>query len=216
MSHSFDGDQLELNRIYTNEAGNELSVSKLKYLLSNFKMTNKDGDIIEFDSSYVFIDYSTGRVDFELNEVEVGNYQSIRFNLGVDSLINSTDPNIFPQDSPLNPIVNDMYWNWVDGFIFMSIEGLIYEDSELKDAITYHIGLNKSNIVIEINDEFEIDETENINIELDVAKIFKSETQISVNDYPFVTHSKSDFGLSDALAVNIKSSFSIKLNYYEN
>jgi len=210
MNHTFDGEQLETNKIYTNDAGNELSVSKLKYLLSNFNMTNNEGDIIELDSSYAFIDFATGRIDFKLSNVVVGTYKSIEFNLGVDSLINSTDPVTFPQNSPLNPIVNDMYWNWADGFIFMSLEGLVYENSELKDAIAYHVGLNKSNIVIEINEEFEIDETGNLIIELDVAKIFKSETQINVNDYPFVTHSKSDFGLSDALAENIKKSFTLK------
>ncbi len=210
MNHTFDGEQLETNKIYTNDAGNELSVSKLKYLLSNFNMTNNEGDIIELDSSYAFVDFGTGRVDFQLSNVEVGNYSSLTFNLGVDSLINSSDPNIFPQESPLNPIVNDMYWNWADGFIFMTLEGLIYEDSELKDAITYHVGLNKSNIIIEINDEFEIDESGKINLELDVSKIFKSETNINVDDYPYVTHSKTDFGLSDALARNIKKSFTLK------
>lgn len=210
MNHLFSGEELEGNEVYTNSSGNSLSITKLKYLLSNFSLMNSNGEEIELDSSYAFIDNENGRLSFNLGEVEVGSYSSISFNLGVDSLINSTDPNTFPSDSPLNPIVNDMYWNWIDGFIFLTLEGIVFENGAIKDAITYHIGLNKNQIRIKIDENFVINESGQLEINLDVAKIFDSQTRINIDDYPYVTHSKSDFGLSETVAENLKSSFYIE------
>lgn len=210
MNHLFDENPIESGEIYTNSSGNTLSITKLKYLLSNFTLVTNEGNEINLDSSYAFIDNENSRLSFNLGEVEIGSYSSISFNLGVDSIINSTDPNTFPSDSPLNPIVNDMYWNWIDGFIFLTLEGIVFDNGTIKDAITYHIGLNKNQIRITIDENFVIDDSGQLEINLDVARIFDSQTNININDYPYVTHSKSDFGLSEAVAENLKLSFTIK------
>lgn len=102
------------------------------------------------DSTAAYINIADGRVDFNLQNVPVDDYIEIRFFLGLDSTTNHQSPNLFAASSPLNPIINNLYWDWMDGFIFWTVEGYHYKDGQMKGTFAYHVGLDENLMRIRI------------------------------------------------------------------
>jgi hypothetical protein len=212
MTHTFGNEEVEPDiSVHTNSSGNEIIFSKLHYLLTEFTLTNEDGDKIEVDSSSAYINMSEGRVKFTLDSIPEGSYSGISFFLGVDSTINHQNPNKFEATSPLNPIINNLYWDWMDGFIFCSVEGYHYKDNELKGAFAYHIGLDENLMEISINNNFNVGDGTPLNIVFDLSEYFETPNIINITENAPITHSDkdADFGLSSKISENLLNAFSI-------
>ncbi|MFA7326742.1 MAG: MbnP family protein [Candidatus Kapaibacterium sp.] len=74
-------------------------------------LVNSSGEEIVLDSSAAYINMADGRVSFDLPNIPEDDYTELRFLLGVDSTINHQNPNLFAASSPLNPIINNLYWD---------------------------------------------------------------------------------------------------------
>jgi hypothetical protein len=87
-------EDLHLNTgTYKNTAGETFTVTKLKYYVSNFIFTNSDGNsfTVPQDSCYFLVDesdISTYKPRIRLPE---GEYRTLTFTIGVDSLRNTMD-----------------------------------------------------------------------------------------------------------------------------
>src|SRR5205085_10652876 len=64
-----------------------------------------------------------GRTRFELASLPAGQYDRIRFQVGLEPRINHSDPAHYPAGHPLNPEVNGLHWGWQGGYVFMALEG---------------------------------------------------------------------------------------------
>ena len=132
---------LELNTTaYTNASAESFKITKLKYYVSNFVFTKTDGSvyIIPQDESYFLVDEGAGteqEVEFEIPE---GEYKTLSFTLGVDSLRSTMDPS--KRTGVLDPAgaAADMYWNTNSGYIFFNMEGT--SASAAGGTFSYHIG----------------------------------------------------------------------------
>jgi hypothetical protein len=197
---------------HTNSSGNEIKFSKLHYLMTNFVLVNSSGKEIILDSSSAYINMSEGRVDFDLHNVPEDDYSEIRFFIGVDSLTNHQSPNLFAASSPLNPIINNLYWDWLKGFIFCSVEGYHFKDGQLKGAFAYHIGLDENLMKIKIKNNFKVKKGTPLELNFDLAAYFESPNVINITENAPITHSDkaADFGLSNKLSQNLLSAFSIR------
>jgi hypothetical protein len=212
IEHYFGDELVEPDiSVHTNSSGNEVIFSKLHYLLTDFVLTNKEGEEIIIDSSSAYINMAEGRVDFTLDSVPEGEYIGISFLLGVDSTTNHQNPNKFGASSPLNPIINNLYWDWMDGFIFCSVEGYHYKGGELKGAFAYHIGLDENLMQININDSFTVNKDEVVGLKFDMAEYFESPNVINITENAPITHSDkdADFGLSSKISENLLNAFTI-------
>jgi len=215
VSHYFGDEVVEPEvSIHTNSSGNDVLFTKLHYLLTDFVLVSSEGEEIEVDSASAYINMTEGLVDFNLPNIPEGSYKEIRFLLGVDSTTNHQNPNSFPATSPLNPIINNLYWNWVDGFIFCSVEGFHYKDEELKGAFAYHVGLDKNLMQIKINDEFQVIKDLPLELVFDLSAYFESPHVINITENAPITHSDNaaDFGLSSKLSENLLNAFKLKGN----
>jgi len=212
IEHYFGDELVEPDiSVHTNSSGNEIIFSKLHYLLTDFVLTNKEGEEIRIDSSAAYINMAEGRVDFLLDSVPEGNYTGISFLLGVDSATNHQNPNQFGASSPLNPIINNLYWDWMDGFIFCSVEGYHYKGGELQGAFAYHIGLDENLMQIKIDDNFNVKKDEVLGLKFDLAEYFESPNVINITENAPITHSDkaADFGLSSKISENLLNAFTI-------
>lgn len=120
---------------FKNAAGNDYSVDLLKYYLSNFTLIRKDKSELKLNQ-YVLInadDPSTW--NFSIDSVLNGDYESLRFYVGVDSARNHTGA----QDGALDP-VNGMIWTWKTGYIFFKHEGNFKDDTGATRHLVYHLG----------------------------------------------------------------------------
>lgn len=132
---------LQLNTgSYINAAGETFKVTKLKYYVSNFIVTNVNGTIytVPQDSCYFLIDESLPATHQPVLKIPEGEYKTISFTVGVDSLRNTMD--ISKRTGVLDPTTTaaDMYWGWNSGYIFYKIEGT--SASASGGIFQYHVG----------------------------------------------------------------------------
>ena len=213
IEHQANGQQLLISSTtFTNQSGNQLNLSRLRYFISNIELTDENNEIIKLED-ILFIDLEEGNSTFDLKDVPNREFKSIKFYVGVDSLTNHSDPNTYEPNSPLNPVNNDMHWSWMNGYIFLSMEGVHINSGTLgTSAYSYHIGKMPNLMVVNLGPEKSIINDDSINIIFDIVSIFDNLTNIDVGINK-VTHSSVVEGqpdLANILSKNIQGSFVLK------
>lgn len=210
IEHYFNDKLIEFDtETYFNEFGNELSVSKLRYLICDIRLTDDFGNIKHFENQYVYIDASKNRDTFTLFGIDAGNYTNLTYNIGVDSATNHQDPTFFDADHPLSLILHNLHWGWIDGYIFFSLEGNLHYQGN-KQLYTYHLGFDRNLKTISLDKDFRIEENSKLELKFDLAKLFIEPNLIDQSIEPFITHSTNDNGYSDRLIQNLQNTFSLE------
>ena len=194
---------LQLNTgSYTNSSGEAFTVTKLKYYVSNFILTKTDGTVytVSQDSSYFLIDEGDGTSHSPVLHVPEGEYKTLSFVVGVDSLRNTMD--ISERTGVLDPTGDggDMYWGWNSGYIFFKIEGTSPVSTLDGNAFMYHIGgfggysaatiNNIKTITLDLTargvPQVKAGKETNIHLMVDILKLFDGPTQLSIAQNPMV------------------------------
>jgi hypothetical protein len=218
---------LQLNTgSYSNALGEAFTVSKLKYYVSNFTFTKADGTVytVPQAESYFLIDESKPAslsADFQVPE---GEYKTLSFIVGVDSLRSTMD--ITERTGVLDPTGEDgdMYWGWNSGYIFFKMEGTSTASTAMEGSYMYHVGgfggynantiNNIKTITIDLsergNPQVKTGKEANIHLMVDVLKMFNGGTNISIAKNPMIMFDP----LSTTLADNYANMF--KHDHTEN
>jgi hypothetical protein len=185
---------------YTNQSGEFFTVSKLKYYVSNFKLTNVNGTeyTVPQDSCYFLIDEEEDSTHEPVLRVPEGEYKTLTFTLGVDSLRCTKD--ISQRTGVLDPtgIAADMYWTWNSGYIFFKMEGT--SPASMMGDYAYHIGLFGGMSIPTINNiktvsldltargtpKIKTGKETNVHLMLDILKVFNGSSNFSIAHYSMV------------------------------
>jgi hypothetical protein len=136
---------------YDNDAGNEYSVSKLEYYLSNFSLRKKDGSKVMIGSYYYINSKDAAKGFFTIDSIPLGNYTGISFSIGLPPDLNKT--------GALPSISENINMSWPDpmggGYHFMKFEGH-YKDSASFMGYAIHLGTNATLINISMDYPMEI------------------------------------------------------------
>ena len=205
MTVEFDnivgGQNLFLNAVnYSNAAGETFNVSMLQYFISNIQLRKTDGTwfTVNQDSSYFLIREGQPDTRFARFQAPVGDYDQLRFVLGVDSLRSTMD--ISKRTGVLDPSAghdDGMYWGWNSGYIFFKMEGLSPSapvDPTGQNKFRYHIGgfggysaptLNNIKVInIDLRNSGTAmarkGRTANIHLLVDILKVFNGPTTLSI------------------------------------
>jgi hypothetical protein len=185
FKHTVGKDSLILNSTRcTNSKGQEFSVSKLKYYISNIALTDLSGNKIYADTSFLIDESKPESKKFFLNNISPNNYQSIEFIVGVDSLHNCSGA----QSGSLDPL-NGMFWTWNSGYIFFKLEGKSSYSNLPDNLIEYHIGGYREphNNIRTITLPLESKITTEILLNVDIEKLFSSNDEIDFTVTPSIT-----------------------------
>jgi hypothetical protein len=209
---NYVGDQkLQLDSThYKNALGQDFTVSNFKYYVGNFKLYK--GDSLKYKSD----DYFLVKADdpkssqFTLPMIyEDGEYTSMSFTLGVDSLHNCSGA----QSGALDP-VNAMFWSWNSGYIFLKLEGKSPASKSPGNIFEYHIGGYKApancirTITIDLKKTpLKVYHEEECGIELktDILEMLKNPMTVDFSKLSSVT----DFHHAEEMADNYKDMFSV-------
>ena len=197
---------LQLNTgVYTNAVGEKLTVTKLKYYVSNFVLTRTDGTVytVPQDSCYFLIDESDETTHEPILKVPEGEYKTLSFIVGVDSLRSTKDISL--RGGALDPTAEggDMYWGWNSGYIFFKIEGTSPASTSMGGTFMYHIGgfggyssatiNNIKTITLDLTargtPKVKTGKETNIHLMVDVLKMFTGTTNVSIATNPMVMFS---------------------------
>ena len=174
--------------VYTNSRGENYTVSKLKYYISNIGIYS-NGKLINQKNSYHLIDESnTGSLAFSF-AVPENNYDSIRFLLGVDSSRNVSGA----QTGALDPL-NDMFWTWNTGYVMFKLEGASPQSNIVNNKMEYHIGgfqggysiLKFITLAFPTGEILKIKKgkTSAININADINQFWQGNISLKISDTP--------------------------------
>lgn len=194
-------EDLELNTDYVNGSGEQFSVSTLQYFISNIVLIKSGGEefVVPQDSSYFLVSEESGASqELKLNNIPAGDYNGVRFVIGVDSLRSTMD--ISKRTGALDPATNGMYWSWNSGYIFFKMEGLSpAAPAEDGNVFIYHIGgfggyetpslnniktaeVNMGSAVAKVRTGM----SPQIHLKVDVLEVFNGEQELSIAVHPFV------------------------------
>ena len=156
FTHSWDGlsvSNADFNNIkYTNANGEQLSITKLRYLISKITFQKSNGEKIILDGyNLVDVTNNTNLLFTTLATIPSGNYSHVYFTFGFD---NDANYNSNYQD------LNSASWTVPailgGGYHFMQLEGKFIDNTSTEIGYAYHAirAVDNSKTPIEFQDTF--------------------------------------------------------------
>ncbi len=184
FTHNWDGTTItmtDLNKIqYTNAKGDELSIEKLRYLISDITLHKANGKKVEVEG-YVPVDISRSEsLTFQSKaEIPMGDYENIAITFGFDQ-----EDNVDGKYKDLNTAL----WNVPEalggGYHYMQFEGKFIDNGQVNKGFQYHAirAVDKSGTEPKYKETFieknlgsvRLDEDSTIEIKMNVAEWFKN------------------------------------------
>ncbi len=139
-TYLYDGSQnVLLDSLYTTPEGYKVKFTDIKFYVT--KLKNGNVNLLEA----ALLDFrGTGNLLFR-TKADYTKFSALEGFIGVDSLLNHSDPSAFPNESPLNiSNAGPMHWGWNPGYIFLNIEGKVDTIPDgianLDHSFSFHIG----------------------------------------------------------------------------
>lgn len=173
--------------VYTNAAGNFMSITKLRYLISRINLHKEDGTVISFNE-YHLIDLETASSLSVTPPLQVpkGDYTGISFVYGFNE-----EDNISGEYNDLNAV----NWSWPSalggGYHFMQLEGSFDDTMGAPQPYAYHNGTARQSdgvfiqnfIEFDLDQNFTINSDTSIEIKMDISEWFKNPYTWDLNQY---------------------------------
>lgn len=211
LSIEFDnivgGKNLILNaETYKNAAGEDYKISLLEYYISNIIVRKADGTayVVPQDNSYFLIKEGDEEHEEALINVPEGDYTSVTFTVGVDSLRSTMDVSKRTGVlDPASPESDGLYWGWNSGYIFFKMEGTSAAapvDNSGQNIFRYHIGgfggydsptiNNIKTVTLDLTERgpalVRKGKTSNVHLMVDIDKVLSGATTVSIAANPSV------------------------------
>jgi hypothetical protein len=175
----FDKEALELEKNYISAKNDTISFETIKFYLSDFQIIYKEKTIKKEKNCYHLIDFEKPETfTFSIPNEDEKEIESIRFNIGVDSLASVSGAMEGDLDA-----TNGMYWAWQSGYINMKIEGKSNSCKTRKNKFQFHVGGYLEPYyamrTIKIPIEKSQIQTQKINLIMDLGTLF---SEISLKD----------------------------------
>lgn len=217
FTHSWSGEAIttsDLNTIkFTNENGDQLSIERLRYLISNITFTTASNEILVL-RGYILVDFTNSEnlVFIPSGTIPSGNYKNISFTFGFDN-----DDN-YNNYQDLNSASWSVPAQLGGGYHFMQLEGKFIDDTATETGYAYHAirAVDNSGSTSVFQDTFfkvnlgavEISNNSSVTIEMDVAEWFKNPNTWDLNVWN--TMLMPNFDAQIQMFENGQSVFSLK------
>ena len=175
---------------FTNAYGNELSIERLRYLISKIKLTKNTGEVITIDE-YNLVDLEDANsLNFSTNQtVAVGSYSDISFVFGF-----TNEDNTDGTYADLNSATWNVPAMLGGGYHYMQMDGKYINSSNVESSYNYHairaVDNPGSNPTFPQDTFFEVSLGEitltgatDITIAMNIAQWFKQPNTWNLNEY---------------------------------
>lgn len=149
FDNGFDGNDLVLEVANAANANGEvLTISRFNYIVSNFRLVNKEGVEYTFpkDEGYFIINQEEESDNIALPEIPAGEYTTLKFGIGVDQekyLQGAEGQGDFLTLAE----ENNMMWSWQAGYKFLNFEGTFTSETITEPTnFKIHMGSHGSSL----------------------------------------------------------------------
>jgi len=144
-----------------------ITVDQLKFYISNIQLYKKGKKVGSVEQKHFLIDCSNPE-SLTITAIPSIRFDSIHFNLGIDSLTNVSG--VFGGD--LDPL-NGMYWTWQSGYINFKLEGKASNCPARNNRFNLHLGgyLAPHNSLCSVG--LKVKNKSNIQINFDVRQLLQ-------------------------------------------
>jgi hypothetical protein len=166
---------LELQHVYLTQNNDSISFSTLKIYFSDFRFKDKISGRITSIDTLIFYDLADSSTHSFFNDLNLSNYESVAFTLGLDSSKNVSGE----LENAYDPLLG-MYWAWNTGYINLKIMGESSAVPKNSHEFEFHLGGYRSpfataqNIQIDLNDQY---------IYFDLEKLFSESINLTKNHH---------------------------------
>ena len=166
---------LELQHVYLTQNNDSISFSSLKIYFSDFRFKDKISGRITSIDTLIFYDLADSSTHSFFNDLNLSNYESVAFTLGLDSSKNVSGE----LENAYDPLLG-MYWAWNTGYINLKIMGESSAVPTNSHEFEFHLGGYRSpfataqNIQIDLNDQY---------IYFDLEKLFSESINLTKNHH---------------------------------
>jgi hypothetical protein len=192
FSHSWNGTEItnaDFNELkFTNENEQDLSIERLKYVISEVSLTHKSGVVTVLDEySLVDLTNSEGLSFTTSKTILPGDYTSVTFRFGF-----SNEYNIDGAYPDLNTANFNVPTALGGGYHFMQFDGKYRDITSIEAPFNYHVirAIDPTNTNDPLDTSFSLNigaatigGNTNIQIEMDVSEWFKNPTTWNLNEY---------------------------------
>jgi hypothetical protein len=134
FDHDFNNVLFALNTPYVTRDNDSVTISMLRYYVTNIQLQKADGTWWSENESYYIVDASqAASLIIEVDSVPLADYKAVRYMIGVDSVRNFSGV----QSGALAPS-NSMFWSWNSGYIFLKLEGTT--NASANGNLKFHVG----------------------------------------------------------------------------
>lgn len=209
FEHYVNHQPLTLDTVfYQNQLGQKFSLTKFRYYISNIELKSNRNKPYCTKNIYLIDEEDSTSKSITIIGIKQGNYDSISFLLGVDSLLNCSGA----QSGALDP-ANGMFWTWNTGYIFLKLEGKSDASSATGKILEYHIGgykeptncIERISLELKKSIQFDKDNIHKISIRVNIDELFNTPVAVDFSILPSVTDGKN----AKLISTNYKDMFSI-------
>lgn len=183
-------------------AQDTIKVSQFAYYVSNVVLTSVNGTLVPL-AGYFLEEFLPGQPNtITIPNVPAGNYKTISYMIGVDSLANSTGSHT----GDLDPSYG-MYWTWNTGYVFVRLKG---RHSVANSPFSFDIGGTSNAMLFSHNLlTYKVKGTTiTSSLTFDVEKVFNAPFVYDLKTDPNDIHSTTSEGI-DKFTANIENAVSL-------
>lgn len=210
IRHVFRDKPLEFHKAnLTVVDGTELEITRLEYLISNVRLQRADGTWISFPDQYFHINAGEAQETMTIAGLDANDsFRAMTFTVGLDEKTNHGDPAKWPAGHALNPLENNLNWDWKGGYVFLAVEGRIHPVNPQRPAFLYHVGSDKNRIDVECSLENPT-AAGSLSLAFRVDELWDGPAHVSLTQDSTFTHSRDGDDLAPKLAKNAKGAFTM-------
>lgn len=205
---------------YTKSNGESYQLSTLKYIISNVRVKDVDGNIYTYPTSdNVFIvneedGNNAGEIWVTLNDIDAANYTEITFGIGIDQdrfLLGADGQGDFLD------LASDegMLWSWATGYRFVRFDGTFSTDTVTDEPLAIHMGSvgssldNYKEVSLTFPNTVLVRENKSpeVHITADISKVFDGTTSVNFADGYDQVH--TDANETPVIASNVQTMFDV-------
>lgn len=204
--------------------GQNINFSQLDFFLDNLEIVNAKGEAVTLrEIALINMGFSTENESvngtrYIFQDIPTGNYQTLRFGVGVDPSLNDTKPADYSSSSPLSAVSH--YWPGWNSYIFSKTEGNLDVDGDetFDMGFALHTGSNKEiptdlfrELSAQVSFDVMADATREIILYLDYGKLLEAESEgLDIENNPH-TNDPNDMTFTTAMVENYQNAFSISI-----